>query len=126
MANVKRYKKTIPLESTWLGIFAFERLDSDDDCKHLVDEFYNYNINNPTLRKHAFEQIALPYFTSLDEFNKAGLKQNLAEALTFSNKELFQVFKDSGMVFMTTVEDPHEFLVNLWNVVFPNEPSNKL
>lgn len=117
---MKRYKKTIPLESSWLGIFAFERLDSDDDSKHLVDEFYNYNINHPSLRMHAFETIVLPFIESLGGCDD--WKVVLAEALTYNNKELFQVFKDSGMVFMIPVEDTHAFLVDLWNTVFANEP----
>lgn len=118
--NRKLIKKiTNDLYASWFGIFDFEALNCD--ARNLVDEFYDCDINNPVIRKLAIEKIALPYFNRLDNPNQTGFKQTLVEALTFTNEELRDTFDSAGLVFKQSIQDPYAFLVDVWNIVFPNE-----
>lgn len=109
------------LLASWFGILSLESIEQHNP--DLVEVFYSSDINDSLLRRSAFEQIVKTEFESMNEISKLSYKNILEEALTYSNAELFPAFKDSGMIFLTPVVDPHLFLADLWNIVFQNRSS---
>ena len=107
------------LDASWFSIFALDSVEYYQP--DLINEFYDCEINNPIIRKLAIEKIALPYFNRLDSPNQDGFKQVLVEALTYTNEELRDAFDSAGLVFKKSIQDPHAFLVDLWNIVFPDQ-----
>jgi hypothetical protein len=107
------------LVASWFGILSMESIERH--APNLVPAFYGANINDSLICSNAFKQIAKTEFESMNEISQQSYRNILEEALTYSNDELLPVFKDSGMIFLTTVVDPHLFLVDLWNIVFQNQ-----